>query len=280
MSRVEIKNLLKQRQIQPFKGLGQNFLADKGALKTIIDAADIKPDEVVLEIGPGTGVLTLELAKYAKKVIAVEKDARMCEILEKTLKKYPNVQVINDDIRFLEIGSPKNNIRRSDLSKYKIVANIPYYLTSPIIRKFLELDEDGPRLMVLMVQKEVGQRITAKPPDMSLLAVSVQFYAQPKIMGYVSRKSFWPSPKVDSAIIKITPRKAVPQYDSGLREQFFKIVRSGFSHPRKQLINNLSTGLSIPRPQVETWLQENKIRPEQRAETLTIEEWIKLARSI
>ncbi|MEK9135153.1 MAG: 16S rRNA (adenine(1518)-N(6)/adenine(1519)-N(6))-dimethyltransferase RsmA [Patescibacteria group bacterium] len=257
----------------PSKRLGQNFLVNKNALRTIIEAADIKPDEVVLEIGPGTGILTLELAKKAKRVIAVEKDAKMCEILEKTLKEYPNVQIINDDIRFLEIGPP--NIRRSDLSKYKIVANIPYYLTSPIIRKFLEA-ANPPKEMILMVQKEVAQRICAKPPKMSILAVSVQFYAEAKIVDYVSRKSFWPSPKVDSAIIKIIPiKKTRPGLD-----QFFKVVKAGFSHPRKQLINNLSTGLSLPRPQAQIWLQENKIQPSQRAETLTVADWIKLVKSM
>lgn len=266
---------MKKINFIPSKQLGQNFLVDKSAIRTIIEAADIKPNEVVLEIGPGTGILTLELAKKAKRVIAVEKDAKMCEILEKTLKEYPNVQIINDDIRFLEIRS----LERSDLSKYKVVANIPYYLTSPIIRKFLEA-ANPPEEMILMIQKEVAQRICAKPPQMSILAVSVQFYAEPKIIDYVSRKSFWPSPKVDSAIIKITPHIAVPQSDSGLREQFFKIVRSGFSHPRKQLINNLSTGLSLPRPQAQIWLQKNKIQPSQRAETLTVKDWIKLANSL
>jgi len=266
--------LFQKLQIRPLKGLGQNFLADKGALKTIIKAADINPDEVVLEIGPGTGVLTLELAKYAKRVTAVEKDANMVEVLKELLKSQniKNVEIIQGDA--LKIQIPK-----SKLQNYKVVANLPYYITSPVIRKFLEA-ENQPKLMVLMVQKEVGQRICAKPPDMTLLAVSVQFYAEPKIISYISRKSFWPSPKVDSAIIKITPHGAVPQYNSGLCEQFFKIVRSGFSHPRKQLINNLSTGLSISREQVEAWLKKNKILPTTRAETLTVENWIKLTESL
>src|SRR3989344_1510029 len=266
--------LFQKLQIRPLKGLGQNFLADKGALKTIIETADIKPDETVLEIGPGTGILTLELAKYAKKVIAVEKDANMVEVLKELLKSQniKNVEIIQGDA--LKIQIPK-----SKLQNYKVVANLPYYITSPVIRKFLEA-ENQPKLMVLMVQKEVGQRICAKPPDMTLLAVSVQFYAEPKIISYISRKSFWPAPKVDSAIIKITPHGAVPQYNSGLCEQFFKIVRSGCPHPRKQLINNLSTGLSISREQVEAWLKKNKILPTTRAETLTVENWIKLTESL
>jgi len=251
--------------------MGQNFLTDKGALKTIIEAADLKPNDVVLEIGPGTGVLTLELAKYAKKVIAVEKDARMCEILKERLDNLSvrNVEVIQGDA--LKIQIPK-----SKLQNYKVVANLPYYITSPVIRKFLEA-ENQPKSMVLMVQKEVGQRICAKPQDMTLLAVSVQFYAEPKIVGYVSRKSFWPAPKVDSAIIKIILIKR--NWTRPVLVQFFKVVRAGFSHPRKQLINNLSTGLSLGREQVITWLKKNKIQPTTRAETLTIDNWIKLAES-
>jgi 16S rRNA (adenine1518-N6/adenine1519-N6)-dimethyltransferase len=286
MSKAEIKNLFQRRQIKPLRGLGQNFLADKGALQTIIEAADIKPDEIVLEIGPGTGVLTLELAKYAKKVIAVEKDAKMVEILKETLKGFNNIEVIQGDILVAlnpksEIRNPKQipNYKLKIPKHYKVVANLPFYITAPVIRRLLEA-KNPPKEIVLMVQKEVGQRICAKPPDMTLLAVSVQFYAEPKIVDYISKKSFWPSPKVDSAIIKIMPRRAVPQHDSGLREQFFKIVRSGFSHPRKQLINNLSTGLSISREQIKTWLQKNKVLPEQRAETLTVNQWIELTESI
>lgn len=259
---------MKKINLIPSKRLGQNFLIDKGALRTIIEVADIKPDEVVLEIGPGTGILTLELAKKTKKVIAVEKDAKMVEILKETLKEYLNVQIINDDIRKSDFKTLRN---------YKVVANIPYYLTSPIIRKFLELTEDRPLLMVLMVQKEVAQRIVARPPNMSILAVSVQFYAEAKIIDYVSRKSFWPSPKVDSAIIKITPFNITRTVLANL---FFRIVKAGFSHPRKQLINNLSTALSLPRAQVQIWLQKNKIQPSQRAETLFIDDWIKLAKSL
>ncbi len=257
---------MKKINLIPSKGLGQNFLVDKGALRTIIEAADIKPDEVVLEIGPGTGILTLELAKKAKRVIAVEKDAKMCEILKETLKNFKNVEIIQADIRNLKL----------EIRNFKIIANIPYYLTSPIIRKFLEA-ANPPKEMILMVQKEVAQRICAKPPQMSILAVSVQFYAEAKIVDYISKKSFWPSPKVDSAIIKITPSNITRTVLANL---FFRIVKAGFSHPRKQLINNLSTGLSLPRPQAQIWLQENKIQPSQRAETLTVADWVKLTESL
>jgi len=155
-----------------------------------------------------------------------------------------------------------------------VVANIPYYLTSPLIRKFLE-EKNPPQEMVLMLQKEVAQRICSKPPDMNLLAVSVQFYAEPKIISYVSKNCFWPAPKIDSAIIKIIP-KIKKQIKNDL---FFKVVKAGFSQPRKQLVNNLSKTLKLTKEQTIALLIKNNIKPNQRAETLSIEDWIKLTNS-
>ncbi|MFN3302081.1 MAG: 16S rRNA (adenine(1518)-N(6)/adenine(1519)-N(6))-dimethyltransferase RsmA, partial [Patescibacteria group bacterium] len=167
-----------------------------------IKSANLSKDDVVLEIGPGTGILTLELAKRAKKVIAVEKDEKMIEILKDVLKNsgIQNVQIIKGDI--LKLLTSHFQLPTS----FKVVGNIPYYLTSRLLRNLLELKKK-PKLIVLMVQKEVAQRICAKPPKMNLLAVSVQFYGKPEIVSYVSKKSFWPRPKVDSAIIKISEIK-------------------------------------------------------------------------
>ena len=271
-----IKELLSQHGARASKGLGQNFLIDKNALEKIITTADLKPSDNVLEIGPGIGTLTQELAKNVKKVIAVEKDRKMCEILQETLENYKNVEVSNKDILKANFQSLKD---------YKIVANLPYYITSPVIRKFLERPEgypNQPELMVLMVQKEVGQRICAKPPNMSLLAVSVQFYADPKIISYVSKNCFWPSPKVDSAIIKITPRGQTSRQAGGQTspDLFFRVVKAGFSQPRKQLSNNLSKILKMDRKKVNEWLSRNNIGSSQRAETLSIENWKNLTNSI
>ncbi len=268
-----IKDLFKKYNVQLSKRLGQNFLIDKGAVKKIIGAADLQPKEIVLEIGPGIGTLTQELAKKAKKVIAIEKDPKMIETLKETLKDFKNVEIIYGDV--LKIENLKLKIENS----FKIVANLPYYIASPIIRKFLENKQSDatrrisrPTSMVLMVQKEVAQRICAKPGKMSLLAVSVQLYSQAKIISYVSKKSFWPQPKVDSAIIKITPKKIQESNPCN----FFKIVKAGFSQPRKQLINNLSKKLNIDKLKIKEWLLKNKIQPTQRAETLSIESWLKL----
>jgi len=271
------KKTLKQYGLQPSKRLGQNFLVDGGAINKIIEAADLQPDDTVLEVGPGLGVLTKELAKRAKKVIAVEKDKNMVEILKKsigsTYGNYGGVKIILGDIR--EIKNLKLKIKN-----YKVVGNLPFYLTAPVVRQFLELADVGrPQvsLMVLVVQKEVGQRICSKPPRMNLLAVSVQVYAEPKIISYISKESFWPSPDVDAAIIKITPK---PQ---SLRtpdvRKFFAIVKAGFSQPRKQLINNLSSGLKADKAKIREWLLRNDIQPSRRAETLNIEDWIKLSKS-
>jgi len=293
-----IKNLLEKYGTHPFKGWGQNFLIDKSVLKKIIESADLKPNDIILEIGSGIGTLTQELAKKVKKVIAIEKDKKMCEILKDLLECLPrtepkvlvrgwnvrNVKIIKGDILKLD---PKPYT----LKPYKVVANLPYYIVSPVIRKFLENTGVQPLQMILMVQKEVAQRICNKPPNMSILAVSVQFYAKPEILFYVSKNSFWPRPAVDGAVIKIVPRqfRAAPRSElrstTGVfvsrqfRERFFRIVKAGFSQPRKQLCNNLAKGLKLNKEKTKNWLLENQINPTQRAETLKIEDWLNLTRT-
>lgn len=291
-----LKKLLRKYQIRPSKRLGQNFLIDKEVVRKIIEAAELKPEDIVLEIGPGIGALTIELAKRVKRVITIEKDLKMIEVLRETLKDFGNIEIIQGDILKLKFQIANSKIQIPKI--YKIVANLPYYIVSPVIHQFLENTQVRPVSMVLMIQKEVGQRICAKPPEMSILAVSVQFYAQPEIISYVSKKSFWPQPKVDSAIIKITPKNFAEVHPlsilhrSDLCQLFFKIVRAGFSQPRKQLINNLSRlnfssknlrgqakNPKLNRERVKSWLLKNNIQPTQRAETLTIEDWISLTES-
>ena len=210
-----------------------------------------------------------------KKVIAVEKDPKLVEILGDTLRYFDNIKIIYGDILKIENWKLIENCKLEIGNSYKVVANLPFYLTAPVIRKFLE-SKNPPKEMTLIVQKEVGQRIVARPPDMNLLAISVQFYAKPEIVSYISKKSFWPQPKVDSAILRITQIHADTKTDS---HRFFKIVRAGFSQPRKQLINNLSKGLGLERNKAEKWLLKNGIQPSQRAETLSIGDWINLLQS-
>ena len=168
-------------KIKPIKHLGQNFLIDKNTVRKVIKTADLKPEDIILEIGPGLGALTQELAKKAKKIIAVEKDARMCQALKEQLKDFDNIEIINQDILKFEIIKLFKNLKFK-IKNYKIVANLPFYITAPVIRKFLE-SENPPQEMVLIIQKEVAQRISAQPPKMSILAVSVQFYAEAKIIS-------------------------------------------------------------------------------------------------
>ena len=280
-----IKNLLKAHGFAPSKRLGQNFLVDGAAVKKIIGAAELSPEDTVLEIGPGLGVLTQELSKQAKRVVAVEKDRNMVEILKKTMQDFQNIKIVQGDIRKSDFPktpgvneeTPGVKSGKSDFLNFKVVGNLPFYLTAHVIRQFLELADTRCPQMTLVVQKEVAQRICSKPPDMNLLAVSVQFYAEPKIISYISKKSFWPSPEVDAAIIKIAPKTQNIQTPDVC--MFFKIVRAGFSQPRKQLINNLSNGLKLDRVKAREWLSANNIQPTQRAETLDIKDWLKLTAS-
>jgi len=268
-----LKNLFKRYKIYPSKRLGQNFLIKKEVVGKIIEAANLQKKDIVLEIGPGAGTLTQEIAQRAKKVIAVEKDKKMVVILKEMLEGWnvKNVEIVWGDILKIE-----NGLMVKWLNGYKVVANLPFYLTAPLIRKFLE-SENPPKEMILVVQKEVAQRICAKSPDMNLLAVSVQFYAKPEIIDYISRNNFWPQPKVDSAILRISRICTnLPRINTNL---FFKIVRSGFSQPRKQILNNLAKDLNLNKEKVKAWLLKNKIQPSQRAETLLIKDWLFLTKS-
>lgn len=270
-SRAFIKNLLKRYGLKPKKHLGQNFLIDRAAIRQIIAAADLKPRDVVLEVGPGLGVLTRELAKRAKRVIAVEKDPNLANFLDKELRT-AKLKIIRGDIL---------KILNSDLltldSYNKVVGNLPFYLTASLVREFLEGAEKRPLKMILVVQKEVAQRICSKPPHMGLLAVSVQLYSGPKIISYISKKAFWPQPEVDAAIVSVPITKYKLQKIN--KDLFFEIVRAGFSRPRKQLANNLSKCWGIRKPEIRSWLQKNNIQPDQRAEALSLADWKKLTKS-
>lgn len=260
-----IKELLLAQRTTPSKTLGQNFLIDKRYLEKILTAADIQPGETVVEVGPGLGTLTRALAEKANHVVAIEKDAAMVAILQKTLEGFKNVEIVTGDA--LDYSLPTTH--------YKLIANLPYYITSPLIRKFLEAPLQ-PADIVIMVQKEVAQRICAKPPAMNLLAASVQFYAKPKIVSYVPKSCFWPAPNVDSAIIKITPLVTTWNISPS---DFFTITKAAFSHPRKQLANNFSTAFDLPREKIAAWLAKNNINQKQRAETLKLEDLISLTES-
>lgn len=261
--------LLKQHGLRPDKRLGQNFLQDPLALEKIAAAADIKLTDSVLEIGPGLGSLTRYLSVSAREVIAVELDQKLVPVLRLVLKSYSNVRLILGDILVLspkELGLPAN---------YIAAANIPYNITSAIIRHLLE-SEPRPRRIVLTVQKEVAERICAMPPDMSLLALSVQVYGKPGSVARIPAGAFFPAPKVDSAVVKIEiyPDPFIPR---PLLAIFFKLIKAGFSQKRKTLRNALSSGLRISPAEAEALLANAEIDPRRRAETLSLEEWKSLS---
>jgi len=257
--------LLKRHGLHAHKGLGQNFLQDPLALENIVAAAEILPTDTVLEIGPGLGSLTRYLAVSAKEVVAVELDAGLLAPLKSVLAPYSNIRLIQGDILKL---SPGDLIKAES---YLVVANIPYYITSAVIRHLLE-SQPKPRGIVLTVQKEVAQRICAGPGDMSLLALSVQIYGRPRIAARIPAGAFFPAPKVDSAVlcVDIYPE---PLIRPEALDMFFKLIKAGFSQKRKTLRNSLSAGLHISPVEAAGLLTQANIDPQRRAETLSIAEW-------
>jgi 16S rRNA (adenine1518-N6/adenine1519-N6)-dimethyltransferase len=267
----ETRRRLRQYGLRARKGLGQHFLIDGTVLETIVNAARLTPDDTVVEVGPGLGILTGELVKRASRVIAVELDDRLAGILQRTLASAFNLTVVNQDIL---------NIEPADLvgtHSYKMVANLPYYIASGVVRRFLEAS-GRPDIMVVMVQKEVAEQIAARPGRMSLLSVGVQFYGQPEIVDYVPARCFYPSPEVDSAIVRISvyPAPLLPASDE---TGFFNLVRAGFAAARKQLANSLAQGTGLSRTEILPLLETAGIAARRRAESLSMDEWAGLWRA-
>jgi 16S rRNA (adenine1518-N6/adenine1519-N6)-dimethyltransferase len=265
---------------RPKRSLGQHFLRDKSYLERMLLAADIGEGDRVLEIGPGTGVLTAALAASGAEVIAVELDDLLAERLSEQYEHVPNVDVVHGDILEIDIASlvgadASNNDSREHLSdykpRYKVVANLPYYITSAILRRLLEANPP-PAIATIMVQKEVAERICAEPGDMSLLAVSVQYYAAPQFVAVVPAGAFYPRPKVDSAIVRLDVH-AQPAIDDVQTDRYFAVVRAGFAQRRKQVANSLSAGLAMPKQQVRDALARAGIDARRRAETFSLQEW-------
>lgn len=276
----QTKELCRLYNIKPARSRGQNFLIEEEIYDQIVTQADLRANDIVLEVGPGLGFLTAKLAKRAGRVIAVELDDKLAEVLRIGLaeKKAENVRVVNGDIMKLAIGNwqlGKTN------TNFKIVANLPYNITSIFLRKFLEA-EIRPELMALMLQKEVAERICARAGEMSLLAVSVQFYARPEILKIVAKENFWPKPEVDSAIIKLEVRTkpARPERSGGKLEanekEFFRLVKLGFSAKRKMLKNNLAAGLMISQQEAENRIIKAGFHAKIRAQELSVDDWLKL----
>jgi len=269
-------------EIVMFTRLGQNFLTDENVAEKIADLANIKGRNVIA-IGPAKGILTKYMAQSARKVLAVEIDESLAIHLKTKLilaskscrnkcdnkKNYNNLDIITDDI--LKLNLPEL-VGENNFQPHKVVANLPYYITSKIIRLFLET-KYPPAEMILMVQKEVGERIVALDGKESILSISVKFYAEPEILFEVSREKFSPVPEVDSVVIKIARKKIVPNVDT---KKFFSLVRAGFSSKRKTLVNNLSASSKIPKVELSEVLKKAGLDPAVRAEKLGLQNWLEL----
>lgn len=260
--------------------LGQHFLKSESIARKIVETAALTPNDIVLEVGPGKGILTAELLKRAKKVVAVEKDARLVEFLKKKFfsqlgDQTSKLEIIHEDV----LGFFQSPSQGRTLGIYKIVANLPYYITSRFLRLFLESDF-RPAEMTLMIQKEVAQRIASQPPKTNLLAISVQVFGQPKIAFKVSRKYFSPAPKVDSAVITIADISRDFFIKNNIEEkEFFALIKAGFSHKRKLLVNNLGAESSSK----EKWREIFKkcgIPEKARAENLSLQNWVCLIKHL
>ncbi len=270
----ELKDTLRQHHMRANKRMGQHFLVDRGILRSIAAAAHLTTDDTVIEVGPGTGLLTSELHALAGEVIAVELDRQMVALLRETFAQTGNVAVIEGDILTLSPAELLSHRSSLGASRYKVVANLPYYITSPVLRHFLHSGA-RPDVMIVTVQEEVAHAIMAKPGDMSLLSVSVQVFARPSVVRRVSARSFHPAPKVDSIVLRLdtVPTPPIPP---GQIPSFLNFVGAGFHSPRKQLRNSFGHGLALQRTQIEELLSSGGIAPTRRPETLTVEEWVHL----
>ncbi len=278
VSPLDIPALLREHGLRPDKKLGQNFLIDPVALERIVQIAEIMPQDCVLEIGAGLGSLTLYLASSARQVLAVELDRKLIPILNKTLAAYPNIRLLEGDILAMD---PEQIIRegcqpegQTDPGGYLVVANIPYYITSALIRHLLEARVKPARL-VLTVQREVAERISAQPGDLSLLALSVQVYGQPQVKTRIPAGAFYPAPQVDSAVVRVDLYPE-PLIQKLWLNDFFRLAKAGFSQKRKTLRNSLAGGLAMPAHQAGEFITQAGIDPQRRAETLSLSEWEQL----
>ena len=267
--RKDPRALIKAFHLKPKKSLGQNFLVSPAGIEKVIRAAELSGEDDVLEIGAGLGTLSLALADSSKHVVVIELDTDLIPALTWVLADSPNVEVVHGDILTMEL---------CDLGlhqHYAVVANIPYNITSRLVRKLLESSFPADRV-VLTIQDEVARRMVAAPGEMNLLALGVQAYGQPVIQAAIPAEAFFPQPKVDSAVIRID-RFPVPRLSPEQLNPFFDLARAGFSQRRKQLPNALSRGLGLTKDEVRSMLEESQIPPPSRAQELTLEDWIRLA---
>ncbi len=256
---------------QPNKRLGQHLLISRKALDAVVNAAELSPTDNALEVGAGHGALTVELAKRAGRVVAIEMDRDILPVLAETTAPFPNVEIIPRDLLTVDLGAVFGG------APYKFVANLPYYITALILRRIFEA-RPRPTLMVVMTQREVAERMVAPPGDLSLLGLCVQFYGQPRIVAHVPASAFYPPPKVESAVVRIDLFRELPLDDAG-RDLLFSLAHAAFGGKRKQIHNSLAQNLRLAPEQVARWLAASDIEAERRAQSLSLEEWLRLTRA-
>ena len=256
-----IKNILRDK---PLKKLGQNFLINEEVIEKLISAAEINDGDKILEIGPGVGALTEKLTEKAT-VIAVEKDSRLIDHLKEMESK--SLTVLRAD--FLNVS-----LEKYLQSNYKVVSNLPFNVATPIIRKLLK--ENPPSLIVVIVQKEVAQRIESKGEKENFLSTIIKFRGEPEIVSTIPKNNFWPSPEVDASILKITPHSKYSKKEEEFSNLFFKVVEAGFLHPRKQIKNNLTGLNNFSKENIENILINLNIDPKKRGEDLNLDDWIRI----
>ena len=289
MNVKEIKRICRKNNFVPLRRRGQNFLINPKVIERIIDIAEIDREDVVLEIGPGLGALTKPIADKCKKVIAIEIDKKLVQILKEQLGDYKNIEIIKDSI--LDGISDLN----LGVKKYKVISNLPFNITGRILRILLE-QKDKPELIIVVVQKEVAQRIVAQPPHMSILSLAIQFYSQVDAVFNINKSNFWPQPRVDSMVLKIKPNEF--RIKKEIEDNFFQLIKTGFSSKRKYLLNNLSKSVimtnhcKLPKKSVEVGLQQLQrqnflgifkeigLNEKIRAQELSLEQWIEIASKI
>ncbi len=267
-----LQHLCQKYSLRPSKQYGQNFLLNEEVIEKMIEAGEVNKKDTVVEVGPGFGVLTLPLCEKAGKVLAYEIEKKIAPYWEERVKEYKNLEIIWGNV--LHSQKFTKSIRSlEEIGKYKVVANLPYQITSAVLRFFLE-KENKPEMMVLMVQKEVGERICAKSGDLSVLGISIQYYGEPEIVQIVNRGDFYPAPKVDSAVIKIKIKKDLPEIDEN---KFFALVRAGFVNKRKLLSKNLQNYLGKKNKEaIDKAFEKMGFLSNVRAQELSVEDWIKL----
>ncbi len=256
------------------KSLGQNFLKDESVIEEIFAVALVGPRDWVFEVGPGTGALTHKLVSRVEKYVALEVDHELAIGLQKQFVDSKKVTIVEGNILDIYLEAMLRDMGYTE-HPYKIIANIPYYITAPIIRTLLSLPSQ-PQSMTLMVQDEVAERLSAKPGSMSLLSLMAQYYAHVEKKFFVPKEAFDPVPKVDSAVISIVPKRP---YDKEVDQAIFRIARAGFAARRKTLANNLSTSFSLPRERVVVQLQAIGLPSDVRAQALSVDDWERLAQA-